>query len=163
MKISSVEAREIVTDLSANTLAPSQYPTVTTQWWASQREDGIVTVVPLTYTQTFATTVLEQLGKAQSGRIGLGASATGESNQHFGKESVGEDIDAAIDAAGDVFSRVGRKIGDVGEEVAKAGGQVPKHGPHEHKSQAVREDEGEALMKVMLFFGLLTCVLLLME
>jgi hypothetical protein len=66
-----LKKREIVVDLGGHTLTASQYPTVTTGWWESVRSDGIHTWIAVPFTQTFATTVLDQLGPAQSGRIGL--------------------------------------------------------------------------------------------
>jgi hypothetical protein len=69
--------REIVVDIAGNTLIATQYPAVTTGWWESVLPNGIHTWVSIVFTQTFATTVLDQLGKAQSGSIGLRSNATG--------------------------------------------------------------------------------------
>jgi hypothetical protein len=69
--------REIVVDIAGNTLIATQYPTVTTGWWESVQPNGIHTWVSIVFTQTFATTVLDQLGEPKSGSIGLGANATG--------------------------------------------------------------------------------------
>ena len=108
--------REIVTDLSANSLAPSQYPTITTQWWPSQRPDGIVTYIQITYTQTFATTVLDQFGSPRNGRIIL---STGAAEVEVEKENIGEELDKALVKVGDKMKDVGEGVGEIGEGAVK--------------------------------------------
>ncbi|KIW03763.1 uncharacterized protein PV09_05068 [Verruconis gallopava] len=64
--------RDVVVDLDGHTMSATQYPTVTTGWWEKQLPDGVHTWVPIVYTQTFATTALDQLASPISGKIGLG-------------------------------------------------------------------------------------------
>ncbi|KAE9993121.1 Uncharacterized UPF0442 protein [Venturia inaequalis] len=67
--IPKLDLREIVVDQGGNTILATQYPTETTAWFA-QKINGVVTWLPAIYTQTFATTVLDQLPRPLEGKIG---------------------------------------------------------------------------------------------
>src|SRR5947207_1380740 len=66
----NLELREIVQG-AATSLAPLQYPTLTTDWVQTSLPGGGFTYVPLVYTQTFPT-VYESFPSPASGEIGLG-------------------------------------------------------------------------------------------
>jgi hypothetical protein len=68
----SLDLRELVVDAGGHTLTATQYPTITTGWWEVKLPNSVHTWVEVIYTQTFATTILDQLGPPRSGSIGLG-------------------------------------------------------------------------------------------
>ncbi|TID18825.1 Uncharacterized UPF0442 protein [Venturia nashicola] len=67
--IPKLDLREIVVDQAGNTILATQYPTETTAWFP-QKINGVITWLPAIYTQTFATTVLDQLPGPLEGKIG---------------------------------------------------------------------------------------------
>ena len=83
------------------------------------------------------------------------------------KENIGEELDKALVKVGDKMKDVGEGVGEIGEGAVKAGGGSPKghppHKSHELENQAVKDEEGCVVVKIMLVLGLLTCAMLLME